>query len=87
MTSSADLHPVTGARFVFERTSEQPLAYRVAVYLPEGRECRCVVTWSDAGAVALDPPPADEAVAGELVKLSRVLRREAKSRLVRWRGL
>jgi hypothetical protein len=87
LTSSADLHPVTGARFVFERTSEAPLVYRVTVYLPERREHRCVVTWSDAGAIQLDPAPDEAAVTDEIVKLSRVLRREPKSRLVRWRGL
>lgn len=86
-SSSADLHPATGARFVFERAAEEPPTYRVAVYLPGGRAERCTLRWSATGAPLFEPAPTDEAVLGELVKLSRVLHREPKARLVRWREL
>lgn len=86
-SSSADLHPATGARFVFEREAEDPPTYRVAVYLPGGRAERCTLEWSASGAPVFEPALADDAVLAELVKLSRVLHREPKARLVRWREL
>lgn len=87
MSSSADLHPVTGARFVFDRVTEAPLVYRVGVYLPEGRASHCTLGWTEAGALDLQPTPTEKVVVDELVKLARVLRREAKSRVIRWRDI
>ncbi len=84
--SSALLHPETGARFVFDRVSEQPPRYRVAVYLPEFRTFACTLEWDDRGAARLDPEPSDAWVAGEVTKLARVLHRDPKLRLTRWRG-
>lgn len=81
------MHPTSGARFVFERVTEAPLSYRVAVYLPGGRDHRCMLGWNESGALELDPLPTEAAVVGELVKLARVLRREAKSRVIRWRPM
>jgi hypothetical protein len=84
-TSGADLHPATGARFVFEREPGEPPRYRVAVYLPGARTMHCELAWADDG-VRLEPAPEDAWVAGEIAKLARVLHRDPKSRLTRWRG-
>jgi hypothetical protein len=84
-TSGADMHPATGARFVFEREPGEPPRYRVQVYLPEARKLECTVAWDDAS-VRLEPVPDDAWVAAEIAKLARVLHRDPKSRLTRWRG-
>ncbi len=84
-TSGADLHPATGARFVFEREPGEPPRYRVQVYLPEARTLECTVGWEDAS-VRIEPVPDDAWVAAEIAKLARVLHRDPKSRLTRWRG-
>jgi hypothetical protein len=85
-SSGADLHPATGGRFVFEREPGEPPHYRVGVFLPAGQRVECALGWDDAGAVRLDPEPTDTWVAGEIVKLARVLHRDPKARLTRWRG-
>lgn len=84
-TSGADLHPATGARFVFEREDGEPPRYRVHVYLPEARTLECALAWDD-GVARIEPLPDDAWVAAEIVKLARVLHRDPKSRLTRWRG-
>lgn len=79
--TSDDLHPATGARFRFERRGEG--CYRVEVFLPAS-------SWSaelDLGAESLEPEPPEDAgwTVGEVHKLARVLRRDEKPRLIRWR--
>lgn len=90
--SSADLHPETGGRFVFERSAETPPRYDVAVYLPAQRTIRFTLAWDDDGAVRLDPAPSaaqsaqDAWAVAEITKLARILHRDPKARLTRWRG-
>lgn len=85
-SSSADLHPETGGRFVFERRSGDPPRYRVLVALPARQRFDCDLDWDPSGALRLDPEPTDPWIAAELHKLARVLHRDPKARLVRWRG-
>ena len=86
--SSQDLHPKAGARFVFEREGEA-LRYAMHVYLPEGVELRGHCAWDADGKaeIEFDTPPSDDAawVVDGAAKLARVLKRDPKSRLVRWR--
>jgi hypothetical protein len=88
--SSADLHPKTGARFVFERRGEA-LCYDVMIYLPAGRSWGGALQWRDGRSVIADEPGAeavDDALRWALAeahKLARVLHREPKAKLSRWR--
>lgn len=90
--SSQDLHPTTGARFVFDRL-ERAEGYAVAIYLPEGLRWSGRLTWTD-GVASLEPDPeqpdpTDEPLAwahAEALKLARTLRRTPKQHIVRWRG-
>ena len=98
--SSKDLHPKTGARFVFDRMEDAEAEvgdrYRVVLYLPEGRTWSGRLHWDEAGAATLEPEstdsqasPDDEALTwarAETLKLARVLRRAPKAHMVRWRG-
>lgn len=92
--SSRDLHPQTGARFVFDRSATEPeLAYTVTIYLPEARRWTGALRWTD-GRAELEPvaPVADETESelawahAEALKLARVLHRDPKPHMVRWRG-
>lgn len=85
-SSAADLHPDTGGRFVFEREPGEPPRYRVEVFLPAEQRVACALVWDAGGAARLDPEPADAWVTGEITKLARVLHRDPKARLTRWRG-
>jgi hypothetical protein len=85
-SSAADLHPATGGRFVFEREPGESPRYRVDVFLPEQAHIACVLDWDAGGIARLDPAPTDAWVLGEITKLARVLHRDPKARLVRWRG-
>jgi hypothetical protein len=92
--SSQDLHPETGARFVFDRMGE---AYGVAIYLPGGLRWSGQLSWID-GVATLEPEPDQPSpTAGpetdplawahaEALKLARTLRRTPKQHMVRWRG-
>ena len=92
--SSRDLHPQTGARFVFDRLASEPeLTYTVAIYLPEARRWTGTLRWLD-GRATLEPS-AGEPSAGdpelewahaEALKLARVLHRDPKPHMIRWRG-
>ena len=88
--SSQDLHPQTGARFVFDRQddgAEDP-RYAVAVYLPEQRGWSGQLSWLEGSAtlVADEHEPEPQAwVRDEALKLARVLRRTPKQHMVRWR--
>ena len=91
LTSSHDLHPTAGARFVFERTDDgEAPRYRVSVYLPNARALAGALEWTD-GEATLDLSPAgddDETTwaRAEALKLARVLKRDPKPRMTRWRG-
>lgn len=89
--SSRDLHPTTGARFAFDRITHAPEpSYDVVIYLPEGRTWQGKLEWI-AGRATLEPVPEPEQ--GELVwahaealKLARVLHRDPRQHMLRWRG-
>jgi hypothetical protein len=92
--SSHDLHPQTGARFVFDRIASEPEpAYTVTIYLPESRRWTGTLRWIDARA-ELEPTlsgsgPEQEQLAwahAEALKLARVLHRDPKPHMLRWRG-
>lgn len=90
--SSLDLHPRDGARFVFEREDEGDGSpeYRVDIYLPEARRVGGRLSWDGEGAAVLqldDPAPSEDDawVRDGGLKLARVLKRDPKQRIVRWR--
>jgi hypothetical protein len=96
--SSKDLHPATGARFVFDRESGSgpALAYVVTIYLPGTERWSGRLTWVD-GRAQLDPEAGQATRDGEpctswtwafaeALKLARVLHRDPKQHMVRWRG-
>jgi len=87
MLSSHDLHPKQGARFVFTREGEAPLTYQVEVFLPGTNRVQARLTWDENGSPAIEPAAQDAAVADQLVKLARVLKRSAAPRLTRWRDV
>jgi hypothetical protein len=90
--SSQDLHPTTGARFVFDRL-EHAEGYAVAIYLPDGLRWSGQLTWTD-GVATLEPDPDQPSPTAEplawahaeALKLARTLRRTPKQHMVRWRG-
>lgn len=86
--SSQDLHPKAGARFVFERQGED-LRYRFEVYLPGARRNGGELAWDEAGKAELsfdEEPSGDDAWIKEGAgKLARVLKRDPKAKLSRWR--
>lgn len=88
--SSQDLHPKTGARFTFERLSDAPPhRYRVDAYLPDAKAWHGELTWvDDKAALEQRSSTADDPawVEAQALKLARVLHRDPKPRLVRWRG-
>lgn len=85
-SSSADLHPTSGARFVCLRTATSPLSYAVEVWLPAPARLQTVLSWDAAGHASIAPPLDDAWAQAELVKLARVLHRDGRERLTRWRG-
>lgn len=103
--SSRDLHPQTGARFVFDRdnrtnTKTEPPRYRVTIYLPDRVRWSGQLAWVEGSAqlapqadpeaeAEADPDPDPEQLRwarAEALKLARVLRRDPKPHMVRWRG-
>lgn len=88
--SSGDLHPETGARFVFDRAGD---GYAVVIYLPDEQRWSGQLSWDDGVAVLEpdegQPSPTSEPFAwahAEALKLARTLRRTPKQHMVRWRG-
>ena len=85
-SSSRDLHPANGGRFVLTRLgSPSTPQYEVTIYLPEGRRLDTHLRWTD-GQPTLDPALPDAWAQAETLKLARVLRRTPRSSLTRWRG-
>lgn len=84
-TSSLDLHPAHGARFVATRQGEgSPLRYLVEVFLPGGVRLSADLHWAD-GVARLSTSWDDTWAAGEALKLARVLKRTEKATITRWR--
>jgi hypothetical protein len=85
-TSSRDLHPAHGGRFVLTRVgSSEVLEYEVAIHLPEGRRLEARLRWAE-GQPLLEPMLPDPWAQAETLKLARVLRRAPRPSLMRWRG-
>lgn len=85
MSSSQELHPVAGARFVCEREADASV-YKVAVYAAGGATHHTELRWDAEGHAQLSPPLADPWAQTELIKLARVLKHSQQQRLTRWRG-
>ena len=91
-SSSRDLHPKTGCRYVLERSGTEPLVYAVHAFLPEQRTVRGSLAWPEGRAhfaveeSASTPPPELDEVTGGVLKLARVVRQSRQERLTRWRG-
>ncbi len=83
-TSSQELHPSSGARFLFELADDG--RYQVTVYHASGATLHTWVSWSAEGVLQFDPPIEDAWSREEVIKLARVLHRERRTRLLRWRG-
>lgn len=83
MTSSQDLHPASGARFVCEREGD---VYRFAVHAAGGATWRGTLRWDADGRAVAEPACADAWAQAELLKLARVLKHGMPERLHRWRG-
>ncbi len=86
MSSSQDLHPLSGARFVCERAEGPTLVYTVTVYAAGGRTHQATLRWDAEGLAVAEPVCADPWAQTELLKLARVLRHGEQARLSRWRG-
>ncbi len=86
MTSSQDLHPQTGARFVCERVDGPEPVYRVAVHAAGGHTHEAELRWDAGGQAVALPACPDEWAQAELLKLARVLKHSQQPRLTRWRG-
>lgn len=85
-SSSRDLHPAHGGRFVLTRVGpDEAPQYDVIVYLPEGRRLETRLGWTD-GQPALHPTLPDAWAETETLKLARVLRRTPRPSMTRWRG-
>lgn len=85
-TSSGDLHPSHGGRFVLTRVgSGEPLEYEVAIHLPHAQRLDTRLRWAD-GQPTLEPALGDPWAEGEILKLARILRRAPRPSLTRWRG-
>jgi|GEM_PF-1122536 len=93
-SSSDDLHPRSGARFVFVRDeSAQDPQYRVAIHLAGGRTIEGRLEWRDGRGTLdddIDVGPGEDAMVDwartEALKLARAVRASGQARLTRWRG-
>ncbi|MBL4688866.1 MAG: hypothetical protein JKY37_30025 [Nannocystaceae bacterium] len=90
-SSSQDLHPPTGARFVFARDDEaRSPRYALTIYLADGRTIVTTLAWSEGRASLADQSAdGDETLdwaRDQALKLARVLKASGQARLARWRG-
>lgn len=83
--SSEALHPRFGARFLFELREQNPLRYDLSVYLAGGETYRGSLGWDPQGQAELCGLDSGGWWREEALKLARVLRRQAKPSLLRWR--
>jgi hypothetical protein len=82
-----DAAPAHGGRFVFTREGETtPVVYRVEVLRAGVPTITTSLRWDDADRPVLEPEIADAWARDETLKLARVLHRDPKPRLSRWRG-
>ncbi len=85
-SSSQDLHPRHGARFVLVRVeASKPVRYQVQIYLPD-QVVETVLCLDEDGDAHVDPGLADPWAQAELLKLARVLKRDPRPEMTRWRG-
>ena len=64
----------------------QPTRYDVVAHLASGVQAQAVLTWDADGHAHLEPPIPMEWAQQEAIKLARVLHRDPKAKLIRWRG-
>lgn len=83
--SSEALHPRFGARFLFELREQNPLRYDLSVYLAGGETRQGGLCWNEAGQAQLLELEGEGWWRDEALKLARVLRRQNKDSLLRWR--
>ena len=86
MSSSQELHPVAGARFICERTEAPTPSYRISIHVAGGVTHHAELSWDADGQVQVVPVVADAWAQSELIKLARVLKHSQQQRLTRWRG-
>lgn len=85
-SSSHDLHPTHGGRFVLTRVGDVDAPeYEVVIHLPEDRRLETRLSWTD-GQPGLEPALDDPWAQSETLKLARVLRRSPRASITRWRG-
>lgn len=93
-SSSNDLHPQSGARFVFTLDEDASTPqYRVAIHLAGGRTIEGRLEWRDGRSSLeddLDVGAGEDATVdwarAEALKLARAVRASGQPRLTRWRG-
>lgn len=82
-----DAIPDHGARFVFTREGDAaPVIYRVEVLVAGGPTLATSLRWDESDRPVLEPDMAEGWVRDETLKLARVLHKDPKPRLSRWRG-
>lgn len=85
--SSRDQEPAFGGRFVFTRDGDTlPPVYRVEVFVAGEQPVETTLRWDADDRPQLDPPLYDDWARDETLKLARVLHKDPRSRLTRWRG-
>ncbi len=84
----SERHPQHGGRFVLERAHDRSgLCYLARAHLADGSTLETMLELLQPEGIHFDPELEDHAWAREqLIKLARVLRRDPKHRLSRWRG-
>ena len=85
-STSKDLHPTNGARFVFTRASSEALAYGVVIFVGDGRTIPGELSWPDDQLDVRGEIP-EGPLRDEVVKLARPLRSKAPPRMTRWRDI
>jgi hypothetical protein len=85
--AGSQMDPQHGGRFVLTREGDaMPPVYGVEVFLPGGVRLASVLRWDGAARPVLDPPLSDTWAHDETLKLARVLSKDPKPRLTRWRS-
>lgn len=75
---------------MFDRTGAPEPCYTVVIYLPEARRWTGTLRWVDGRAELEADPGVDsegrDGILAEALKLARVLHRDPRQHMVRWRG-